>query len=210
MLSHGSTRRARPLGPASPRIGGGSSVVTAGVPYLVPLPGAAVASASGILSSQALAAVAVSAIACALVRVVVEHARIEVTRDQADRWIGARVGQPPSDEVLLARIDELLSARTRTTLGRSFRRIAADAVSGGRPMSPAQLNRGRLRRHADDLVRLADRLEDLALPVAPRGVALAHRLVTAGGGPLYNARDGERLRVSLNATLRALDLDPQR
>jgi hypothetical protein len=210
MLSHGSTRRARPATPASPGIGGGWSVAAAGIPYLIPLVGAAAASASGILSSRALAAVAVSAIACALVRVVVEAARIEMTRDQADRWIGARAGQPPSDEILLARIDELLSARTRTTLGRSFRRIAADAVSGGRPMSPAQLNRGRLRRHADDLVRLADRLEDLSLPVTPRGVALAHRLVTAGGGPLYNARDGERLRVSLNATLRALDLDLSR
>jgi hypothetical protein len=173
----------------------------------MPLAGALAASASGVLSSPALIAVTVSAVVCALVRVAVARVRVELIRDQADRWLGAHTGRAPSDEVLVARIDELLSARTRITLGRSFRRIAADAVSGGRPMSPAQLNRGRLRCHADDLVRLADRLEDLSAPVTARGVALAHRLVTAGGGPLYNSREGEALRTSLNATLHALDLD---
>jgi hypothetical protein len=208
MLTHGSIRRAGRARHASPRIPGGWSIAASGIPFLVPLAGALAASASGVLSSPALTAVAVSAVVCALVRMAVEHVRVQLTRDRADRWLGAHTGQAPSDEVLVARIDELLSARTRTTLGRSFRRIAADAVSGGRPVSPAQLNRGRLRRHADDLVRLADRLEDLSAPVTPRGVALAHRLVTAGGGPLYNSRDGEALRTSLNATLHALDLDP--
>lgn len=186
---------------------GGWSIAASAIPFLVPLAGALAASTAGVLSSPALTAVTVSAVVCALVRMTVEHVRVELTRDRADRWLGAHIGQAPSDEVLVARIDELLSARTRTTLGRSFRRIAVDAVSGGRPMSPAQLNRGRLRRHADDLVRLADRLEDLSAPVTPRGVALAHRLVTAGGGPLYNSREGEALRMSLNATLHALDLD---
>ena len=208
MLTHGSIRRAGPARQASPRIPGGWSIAASGTPFLVPLAGALAASAGGYVSSPALTAVAVSAVVCALVRMAVEHVRVELTRNRADRWLGARTGQAPSDEVLVARIDELLSARTRTTLGRSFRRIAVDAVSAGRPMSPAQLNRGRLRRHADDLVRLADRLEDLSAPVTPRGVALANRLVTAGGGPLYNSRHGDALQMTLNATLHALDLDP--
>jgi hypothetical protein len=206
MLTHDSVRRAGPARQASPGIPGGWSIAASGIPFLVPLAGALAASASGVLSSPALIAVTVSAVACALVRIAVEHVRVELTRDRADRWLSAHTGQAPSDDVLVARIDELLSVRTRTALGRSFRRIAADAVSGGRPMSPAQLNRGRLRRHTDDLVRLADRLEDLSAPVTARGVALAHSLVTAGGGPLYNSRDGEGLRMSLNATLHALDL----
>jgi hypothetical protein len=208
MLSRGSTPRARPARQASPRLGGGRAIAAPALPYLVPLAGALVASASGVLSLPALAAVAVSAIGCALVRAAAEHIRIEMARDCADRWIGVRAGQPPSDEILLARIDELLSADTRTTLGRAFRRVATDAAGTGRPISPAQLNRRRLRRHADDLVRLADRLEDMSSPVTPRGVALAHRLVTEGGGPLYNARTAETLPVSLRAALRALDLDP--
>jgi hypothetical protein len=206
MLTHGSIRRARPARQASPGIPGGWSIAASAIPFLVPLAGALAASASGVLSSPALIAVTMSAVVCALVRVAVARVRVELTRDRADRWLGAHTGQAPSDDVLVARINELLSARTRITLGRSFRRIAADAASGGRPMSPAQLNRGRLRRHADELVRLADRLEDLSAPVTARGVALAHRLVTAGGGPLYNSRDGEALRTSLNATLHALDL----
>jgi hypothetical protein len=207
MLTHGSIRRARPARQASPGIPGGWSIAASGIPFLVPLAGALVAAAGGVLSSPALIAVTVSAVACALVRMAVEHIRAELTRDRADRWLGAHTGQAPSNDVLVARIRELLSPRTRTTLGRSFRRIAADAVSGGRPVSPAQLNRGRLRRHADDLVRLADRLEDLSAPVTPRGVALAHSLVTAGGGPLYSSLDGDALPMSLSATLHALDLD---
>jgi hypothetical protein len=123
----------------------------------MPLAGALAASASGVLASPALLAITLSAVVCALVRVAVARVRVELTRDRADRWLGDHTGQAPSDDILVARIDELLSARTRATLGRSFRRIARDAVSGGRPMSPEQLNRGRLRRHTDDLVRLADR-----------------------------------------------------
>ena len=74
-----------------------------------------------------------------------EHAQIEMTRDRADRWIGVRAGRPPSDEILLARIDELLRPNTRRALARAYRRIAptrpAEAAN-----TPAQLNRRRLRR----------------------------------------------------------------
>jgi hypothetical protein len=181
------------------------SVLAPTFPYLLPLAGASVAFAGGMLSPRALAAVAVSAIACALVRAAVEHARIETARDNADRWIGAHAGRPPSEEILRARIDELQSPRTRTELARAYRRIALEAMGAGRPLTPAQLNRRRLRRHADDLLQLAARLDDLSSPVTPRGVALAHRLVTAGGGPLYNSRDDDALLANLNATLSALD-----
>ena len=44
--------------------------------------------------------VAASAIGCALVRAAVEHVRIEMARDSADRWIGVHAGRPPSDEML--------------------------------------------------------------------------------------------------------------
>ncbi len=181
------------------------SVLVPTFPYLLPLAGASVAFAGGMLSARALVAVAVSAIACALVRAAVEHARIETARDNADRWIGVHAGRPPSDEILRARIEELQSPRTRKELARAFRRIALEAMGAGRPLTPAQLNRRRLRRHADDLLELAARLDDLSSPVTPRGVALAHRLVTAGGGPLYNSRDDDSLPASLNATLTALD-----
>jgi hypothetical protein len=171
------------------------------IPYLVPLAGAALASAGGVLSAPAFAAVAGSAVACALVRLTVEYIRVETAREWADRWIGVRTGEPPSDEILCARIAELQTARTRRDLGRTFRRIATDASGAGRPLMPAQLNRPRLRRHTDDLLKLADRLEDLSSPVTPRGVALARRLVTAGGGPLYNSQHADALGSTLTATI---------
>jgi hypothetical protein len=187
------------------RIGGPRAVASPTLAYLAPAAGALVALAAGVEARTVLVAVAASAIVCALVRAVVEHLRIEAARERADRWIGMRAGQPPPDELLLARMAELESPRLRADLARSFRRIAADAMSRGRALTPAQHNRRALRSHVDELARVADRLADPAQPVTPRGVALAHRLVTAGGGPLYNSRRAEELPASLNSAAAALD-----
>ena len=46
-----------------------------------------------------------------------------------------------------------------------------------------------------------------AQPVTPRGVALVHGLVTAGGGPLYNPKRADELPARLAAALAALDMD---
>ncbi len=190
------------------RLGGPRAIATPAVAYLAPLAGALVALAAGVETRTVVVAVAASAIVCALVRGVIEHARIEAARERADRWIACRIGQPPSDAVLLARIEELTSPRLRAHLARSFRRIAADAVeSGGRALTPAQHNRRVLRAHVDALRRMADRLADPAQPVTPRGVALVHGLVTAGGGPLYNPKRADELPARLAAALAALDLD---
>ena len=54
---------------------GGRSIAASGIPFLAPLAGALAASAGGVLSSPALAAVTVSAVVCALVRMAVEHVR---------------------------------------------------------------------------------------------------------------------------------------
>jgi len=189
------------------RLGGPRAIAAPAVAYLTPLAGALVALAAGVETRTVVVAVAASAIVCALVRAGVEHARIETARDRADRWIACRIGQPPSDAVLLARIEELMSPSLRADLARSFRRIAADAATCGRALTPAQHNRRVLREHIDQLRRMADRLADPAQPVTPRGVALVHGLVTAGGGPLYNPRRAEELPARLAAALAALDLE---
>ena len=190
------------------RLGGPRAIAAPTVAYLAPLAGALVALAAGVEPRTVVVAVAASAIVCALVRAVIEHVRIEATRDRADRWIASRIGRPPSDALLLARIEELTSPRLRAHLARSFRRIAADAVEpGGRALTPAQNNRRVLREHVAELRQLADRLADQAQPVTPRGVALVHGLVTAGGGPLYNPRKADELPARLAAALAALDMD---
>jgi hypothetical protein len=190
-------------------LGGARPTLTPALPYLLPLAAAVAASAAGLESVTVLAAVAASAIVCAVVRAVIERTRIELVRERADEWIVSRTGQPPADTLLLARIDELTSARLRGDLARSFRRIAADAASAGRALTPSQHNRRALRPHIAELQLLADGLDNAERPVTPRGVALAYRLVTAGGGPLYNPGRAGELPASLRATLAALDLlDP--
>jgi hypothetical protein len=102
-------------------------------------------------------------------------------------------------------MDELSDPRLRKTLARSLRRIARDVHSFGRPVTPAQHNRRTLRPHAEQIHRLADRLDDRTRPANPRGMAMAYRLVTMGGGPLYNSARAQELPAHLNATLGALD-----
>ncbi len=190
-------------------LGGARPTLTPALPYLLPLAAAVVASAARLESETVFAAVAVSALVCALARAVVERTRIELARERADSWIVSRTGQPPTDAVLLARIGELTGARLRGDLARSLRRVAADAVSSGRALTPSQHNRRALRPHVAEVRLLAERLADTDTPVTPRGVALAYRLVTAGGGPLYNPGRADELPAGLRATLAALDLlDP--
>jgi hypothetical protein len=189
------------------RIGGPARIFRPALAYLVPLGGALAAVALGVETRTVLVAVAASAIVCALVRAVVEHSRIEADRARADRWIGLRVGQPPADDLLLARVDELLDPRLRAHLARSYRRIAADAVSRGRILTPAQHNRRVLREHCATLVAVSDRLGAGSLPVAPRGMALALRLITEGGSPIYAPRAAADVGPRLAAALVALDVE---
>jgi hypothetical protein len=204
MLQQGHVQRA--LGRrGSRRLGGARAILTPSLPYLVPLAAAVAASLVGFESTSVFAAVAASAALCALVRVAVEHERIELRRERADGWLSTRCGHQPDDEMLLARLDELCDPRLRKTLARSFRRVAGDLHSFGRPATPAQHNRRNLRPHADKIHRLAERLDDGTRPAHPRGMAMAYRLITMGGGPLYNAHRAQELPAHLNATLGALD-----
>jgi hypothetical protein len=187
------------------RLGGPRRIVAPTLAYLTPVAGALVAFAAGVETRKVVVAVAAAAIVCALVRALVEHERIELRRERADGWLSTRCGEQPDDAMLLARIDELCRPRLRKTLARSFRRVAHDVSSFGRPTTPAQHNRRILRPHAEQLWRLAERLDDRARPVGPRGMAMAYRLITMGGGPLYNSRRAQELPAHLNATLGALD-----
>ena len=204
MLQQGHLQRA--LGRRGSRgLGGARAILAPSLPYLVPLAAAVAASLAGLESTSVFAAVAASAAVCALVRVGVEHERIELRREHADGWLSMRCGEQPDDGMLLARLQELADPRLRRTLARSFRRVARDVHSFGRPMTPAQHNRRPLRPHTEQIRRLADRLDDRTRPAHPRGMAMAYRLITMGGGPLYNSRRAQELPAHLNATLGALD-----
>lgn len=196
----GATRRGH-CGEAR-RLGGGRVILRPTLPYLVPVPAAAVAVMLGLISQPALAAVAASAAACALVRAAIESIRVEALRDRADGWIVSHAGGQPSDEVVLARMCELTDPRTRVTLAASYRVIAewSDQTGWNRTYS----NRRRLRPQRRELQRLARELGDLSRPVAPRGVALAHRLITGAGSPLHDPRRADELPAVVRQTIAAL------
>ncbi len=178
------------------RLGGAVRVFRPSLAYLVPMAGAVAALALGVETRTVLAAVSISAVVCALARAAIEHMRIDAARRRADAWLGWRIGTPPGDELLRARIAELLDPRLRSTLARSMRLTAADAASRGRMQTPAQHNRRALRAHTGALHALSERLADRSRPVSPRGMAIVHRLVTHGGSPLYAARLGGRGRAA--------------
>jgi len=171
----------------------GSTVACAAI-----IPAAAGLWATGRMGTVALAVtVCVSAIV-GTITAVVHLSRLTTRRLEADRWIATGTGDAPSDEVIEARIGELLDPECRHMTARTLRRIVADAdpetIVVNRPTWP---NRRQLRRHADDLAALASELDATERPVTPRGAALVQLLVTDGSGPLYNPTRGEDLPTML-------------
>jgi hypothetical protein len=182
-----------------------SAWIQALLPLAAPVPVAALAVAAGALSTDALVAVAIAAGVCLAARSAAELLRIQRRRHDADRWIVSHVGNRPDDEVIEARIDELVAPRTRTTLASTLRRIAVEAVSPSRVYRTAvSVNRRSLAAHAGELLEIAHELEDVEHPVAPRGVVLAHHLVTEVGSPLYVPGRARELTVCLAQTRAAM------
>ncbi|HEU0194718.1 MAG TPA: hypothetical protein VFQ71_11000 [Gaiellales bacterium] len=175
-----------------------SEWIQALLPLAAPVPAAGLAVAVGALSSHALAAVAIAAAVCLGARSAVEFLRIQHRRDSADRWIVSHAGSRPDDEVIEARIHELVAPRTRTTLASTLRRIAIESIAPSQVYRTAvSVNRRSLAAHAGELLEIADELEDVEHPVSPRGVALAHHLVTEVGSPLYVPARARELTVRL-------------
>ena len=103
-------------------------------------------------------------------------------RAEADAWIGRHpaIAGPSYGW----RIAELTSSRERHRLGGSVRSIVGQ-ISPRRLPGASPLNRIALRSHTAELSALADRLDDLDLPVAPAGVLAVRRLLTEPGSALY-------------------------
>jgi hypothetical protein len=185
-------------------LGGGRVILRPALAYLAPVPAAGAAAVLGVVSTAALVAVAASAVLCALVRATVECVRVEALRDSADAWIVAHAVGQPTDDVVVRRMRELTDPRTRAALAAAVRSIAEDSRAGGWSWIVYPNHRG-IRQHRRELVDLARELGDLSRPVAPRGVALAHRLVTAAGGPLHDPRRADELAAAVRDTIAALD-----
>src|SRR4029077_15155007 len=70
------------------------------LPLAAPVPVAALAAAAGVLSTNAMVAVAIAAAVCLSGPSAAELLRAQPRRDDADRWILGHAGARPGDELI--------------------------------------------------------------------------------------------------------------
>ena len=141
---------------------------------------------------------------------VVHHAAVRLRARALDDELIA--GAPPESQLVLSlRAQQLLGLRERRGLAATLRaqvRAARDPAPMRRAVVP--VSRSAVLQCATELTDLAALLARPG-PVAPRGVALVHRLICEGGGPLYRRSPdgcGSELLVAIAEARWALkDLD---
>jgi hypothetical protein len=122
-------------------------------------------------------------------------------RAVADTWL--RGGGLPSQ--FQCRADELTSRGERRLLASSLFGVVRELGSPPGFRSTAPLNRRALRPHANELVALAERLDDLERPVAPAGILEVQTLLTNPGIPLHLYAPESDLPGTLTAILLKLE-----
>lgn len=117
-------------------------------------------------------------------------------------------GAPPEESRLTrARSGELLDPDNRADIARALRKMLDAAEHARRIFMKAQV---RLREveiiHAGSLIRdLCDALEG-SMPVNPRGVILADRLIRDGESPMFWPSE-DNIKAAVGEALAALELD---
>jgi hypothetical protein len=114
----------------------------------------------------------------------------------------ARRERPPLR--LAWRVEELVATKNRLDLAHSLRSLVRDARPTYLP-SASPFNRLVVRADGDRLLAVAERLADLARPVAARGVVLLDRLLTDGTGPLYDRDRADDFGPTLDLILETLE-----
>jgi hypothetical protein len=102
------------------------------------------------------------------------------------------------------RVNELVTRKNRLDLARSVRGAVGDADPRYLP-GASPLNRVAVRAESEQLLEIAERLEDVDAAVAPRGVLLVERLLVDGYGPLYAREHGDELHDYLHRVRAALE-----
>jgi len=123
-------------------------------------------------------------------------------RRAADDWLRTATGAFVAPSYAW-RAKQLTSPRERRTLARTLRLLVREAferpVGRRRPLAlPA------VRRHRDEVLRLAGRLERVDEPVTPAGMLRVVDLVTDGGSPLWTSAQDDRLGEAISTALALL------
>jgi hypothetical protein len=122
------------------------------------------------------------------------------------RWASADLDRrlaegadPYGDRLLKLRAARLVTPASRALVATGLERIVASLDKPKSPLSAAVPVRRRAvlgARH--DLMALAGDLRHMAAP-QPRGVAMAERLITDPGSPLYGATSSEEVQLAVRA-----------
>ena len=126
---------------------------------------------------------------------------LQAERRAADGELIASVLPSPR---LAWRVQELTSPEHRLDVSRDITSAVHDA-DGNRLPGASPLNRAAVRSARAQLLALASRLSDLEVPVLPRGVLLAERLVADSHSPLYDRARADRARREAERALTALE-----
>lgn len=111
---------------------------------------------------------------------------------------------PEANAPLALRAQRLTEPEERGSIARDLRRIVREAHEARRPvLNRVVPSRARVRAAREELIRLADTLEEPG-PVAAGGVAQARILLTDATGPLYNAASCTTLVAGAVRALQAL------
>ncbi|MGN6872272.1 MAG: hypothetical protein ACTHMY_28100 [Solirubrobacteraceae bacterium] len=116
----------------------------------------------------------------------------------------ARGTVPETSAPLALRAQHLTEPEQRGSIARELRRIVRESHGARRPtLGRIMPSRARVRDAREELIRLADTLEEPG-PVAAGGVAQAWMLLTDGTGPMYNADSRTTLVAGAARALRDL------
>ena len=174
--------------PATPAARWRATIARAVLPYALIAAATSVLRRADLLSGRAalsaLVASALAGVSAGAVAALRYHARLLA----ADAWIAHNAGPRPADDVLATRSAGLVAARHRRLVAATLRRFLRDAARSSMISSRVRLDAAAIAACAPQLRRAAERLADVAVPVAPRAVALAEELITRPDSPVYRQR----------------------
>ena len=127
--------------------------------------------------------------------------RLHAARRAADEELLQSAWASP---FLAWRVNEVVARKNRIDLARSLRGVVRDSDPRYLP-GASPLNRVAARAESQELLAIAERLEEVDADVAPRGVLLVERLLVDGYGPLYARERADELHGYLQQARAALE-----
>jgi hypothetical protein len=136
-------------------------------------------------------------LAAGLGRALVASLTRERLREQADAWLAEM--RSPNPAVFAWRVEELTGSE-RKVVGRTLRSFAEEVMRPHRRGAPI-LNRSKLRSESNELLEIAEALQDPERRASARAVARTRLLITECGSPLNNSARHDELHQALESIL---------